>query len=331
VRRDLRISWFVGSGRVRSGPHPATGAAGDAVAAGPCPKAEGEDREQKVAENPELPRKLTPKEQEERHRAFMERLMWTPGQITVTPPAEKAPEQLETAEGVVMDHPWLNEDGSWFVASELVRRHPEMRIVQVHPSGGRSDRLWVGDWASDDVSDFSATWSLNRWEAGAIHIADGELFSSTPWQDFARTRHPLELVADLERAVGMPAVEAAQPTTRRSLTYRLISHIVTSTVRTRHPVTCRSLYVDTSGYGGGLDVPQHFERHVPSDLLDADGGVTRKAYRFWALSRDDHEIALLADDARGWTGSAEVNLMAVYRTERRLAAVVRALFGRDLV
>lgn len=32
---------------------------------------------------------------------------------------------------------------SWFVASELLRRHPSMTLIETHPGGGQNDCLSV--------------------------------------------------------------------------------------------------------------------------------------------------------------------------------------------
>ena len=60
-------------------------------------------------------------------------------------------------------HPSVVDAASWKVATLLVRRHPELEVIRMHPSGGQADALSV-------VSPHSEIAQLNR--VGAIHFQE---------------------------------------------------------------------------------------------------------------------------------------------------------------
>lgn len=80
---------------------------------------------------------------------------------------------------------------SWWVASELIRRHPQLELIETHPGGGQYDCLSV--LSADGAHKLHI--DLNR--RGRMHIHSG-----TPtWFDSARwdIRYPVEWSTELNQ------------------------------------------------------------------------------------------------------------------------------------
>ncbi|RPF21474.1 hypothetical protein [Myceligenerans xiligouense] len=228
---------------------------------------------------------------------------------------------------------WWAEAASWMVASELVRRHPEMRIIQVHPSGGQSDRLWIGQWRTKSPeSDFEPFWSLNRSPGGAIHARDPArglvTFSATPWLDMLQADGPNLFVDALERAAGNVCGPHRQDPSPRTLTYALISHLMASALFDERSVRCRSMFVDTSGYGGGLDVPDGFMGRLP-DLGEVEDRVPHVVYGYWVLERGGETVAVVRDTGYVWLRSGQIDIAAEYSRRYRIEDVAAALISEQ--
>ncbi len=228
---------------------------------------------------------------------------------------------------------WWTEAASWMLASALVRRHGNLSVIQVHPSGGQSDRLWIGSWRIDNESArFVEIWSLNRALGGAIHLGETTLrpgtFSDTPWNDLLETERPVQFVDALEAAAGrIPS--PTRDMTARGLTYDVISSLITRTRFDEHPIRCRSLYLDSAG-GSGLDIPEQFAQYLPAFTEDGPypGLPPLAVYEYWVLELDNEAIAVLHDAGQAWGSSGPIDVMAEYRRRRRLDDVVSALINR---
>lgn len=220
---------------------------------------------------------------------------------------------------------WWAHAASWVVATELARRHSHTSIVQVHVPSGMADRLWVGRWHPEKELDFTVLWSLDR-AGGAAHTGPNLItFSDDPWTHLIRSGDPFDMIAELERAVGYRPVARARPTTPRTLTYRLISHVMSATAVTRRPVRCRNVVIDSS-MGSVVDIPDAFTHQLPADALDHEA-IRPDHYRYWVLERDGRALALVSDRGRGWSARGELDLVAEYRSSRSIAMTATALLG----
>lgn len=195
------------------------------------------------------------------------------------------------------------EAASWRLASELVRRHPELRILRTHPTGGMYDCLTIVDGANGSGVDIQ----LNR--NGRIHILGtastrpGVVWEPTEWFEYMSS-DPREFLGRLERAAGLPAPPQVPASPPRSLTYRVLAAVAVTSFMTVHPIEIESGYIDASGEGGShrnadLDlfaaIPTELRRPKPEDVL----GVAE--YRFWIVERRGVPIvAIEQDSATSW-------------------------------
>src|SRR5262249_49627678 len=117
---------------------------------------------------------------------------------------------------------------SWYVASELVRRHPNLRITETHPGGGEYDCL------SLHQPDGYGVVHLNR--AGRMHVARPRTpgFQPISWTatlSFSAngdlSHHDVHPVVEtLEHAAGLSTPHSMPPLVPATLTYRVIARVL---------------------------------------------------------------------------------------------------------
>jgi hypothetical protein len=188
---------------------------------------------------------------------------------------------------------------SWWIASELVRRHPRLRLIETHPGGGQHDCLTLVEGRSADPDTLVV---LNR--AGSIHVLNGacEPFS---WGTVFAAGGGHHIVGRIEAAADLHPTAPAPPTGPTALTYRILARILTSLVDDRHAWDARNGQIDSSGYGGGHRSELGRFPSVLEALCDVrpDDIFHEPSYRFWILLRDADPIAVLdTDGRRNWSG-----------------------------
>lgn len=176
---------------------------------------------------------------------------------------------------------------SWWIASELLRRHPDLGLIETHPGGGTYDCLTVVEWAAQP----SRRVDLNR--NGSIHVAgSGGAFS---WADERGRRDRHWALKTIERAAGLDAPTKTPAATPRSLIFRFCYRVVLSALNTRDTWDVRCARIDSSGdvfSNGDVDgfpTAAQSARSVRNDDPYGDG-----LYRFWKVLRAG-EVVLLAD------------------------------------
>ncbi|WP_125772737.1 hypothetical protein [Antribacter gilvus] len=218
---------------------------------------------------------------------------------------------------------WWVEHASWFLATELVRRHPACSVVHVRSADGQSDRIWIGGWtgaASSPV--FVQRWALDRL-GGTLHVGrEMRLVATEPWFEIVRD-DPTALVDLLEEAAGFPVTVDPRPPSARTLTYQVICRLQAVTVMTPDRIVGRSVVVDEAGTGR-LDAPAEYQGVIAAL---APGGAPAEAYRFWVLEQRGRPAALLHDSGLAWIGGAQHDLAALFHAHGRLHPVVHAVFG----
>lgn len=218
---------------------------------------------------------------------------------------------------------------SWWIASEIVRRHPELRIVETHPGGGQYDCLTL---AAGTHANPSSLIDLNR--VGSIHVHTDSSFEALRWNEVLTARGGHDVVRAVESAAGLTAPRQAPATGPRTLIYRLLARTLTSLVDDRHAWDARSGQVDSSGYGGGArpeleqfpSVVEELRSVHPDDLFGLP------AYRFWILLRGQDPLAVLDTDGHAhFTDRPPHDLLPVYRRcGRSLMATLGAAIGHLL-
>lgn len=221
------------------------------------------------------------------------------------------------------------EAASWRLASELVRRHPQLRILRTHPGGGMYDVLVI--LASEDDSGFRI--DLNR--NGRIHIlgsASGRTGADqepVEWSDYLCS-DPRDFLVRLERAAGLTSPPNVPSSTPRSLTYRVLAAVAATGFMTVHPIVIASGYIDSSGSGGSyrnpdLDVFDVLPAELRQPAADDLHGVPE--YRFWIVERDGApRVVVEQGSASAWClhRSDELDLVQEYRAASRDVSRVAA-------
>ncbi|WP_262103908.1 hypothetical protein [Arthrobacter sp. Marseille-P9274] len=190
-------------------------------------------------------------------------------------------------EGLSFSHRLIRPQ-SWWIATELCRRHPQFRIVETHPGGGMYDCLGL----HDDRVNVTAV-HLNR--NGSIHVGHGARPGSFGWAE-AFSRDSFEFIEHLEDLMGLKAPNSTSTTTARLLCYRVITNILLQSMNARKPWDAHCLeeaFCDDEG-------KKKFVTQFPGIELDTersdssylDGSIARH----WMLRRKDGRPELVLND-----------------------------------
>jgi hypothetical protein len=218
------------------------------------------------------------------------------------------------------------EAASWRLASELVRRHPNMtRVLRTHPGGGQYDCLTITTPTAQ-----GGTIQLNRHGTIQVHERfDGrpvEGWEPAEWDDYLRAA-PREFLDRLERASGLTRPANVPSSVPMTLTCRVLAALASTAVKSVHGIEIQPGYIDTSGYGGGPNETLDTFRAIPDDLRRTQDGdlFDEPGYRFWIVMRNDVPIlAFEQNKGMAWTPHHPegLDLMASYRRSRRNLLVV---------
>jgi hypothetical protein len=216
---------------------------------------------------------------------------------------------------------------SWWIATELVRRNPQLRILELHPGGGQYETLGIFDtFAEEEIIHMIRS-------GGRIHFMKAPDTEPIEWSEvFSSSPHVM--VERIERLGGLTPPAQTPPTERHVLTYRLIATILAQMVNAKATWDARSAFVDTAGYGGGTvetvfdDFPSAARRRETAGRVAVLGNA---AYAFWSLNRNEEAVAVL--DEWGWLhhrkNTQAVDLMQIYKASGRslTASVGQSLGG----
>ncbi|MBG6058950.1 hypothetical protein RCH16_002051 [Cryobacterium sp. MP_M5] len=221
----------------------------------------------------------------------------------------------------------------WWIASELVRRHPHLRISGVEVDDGA--RLLI---VHDEQNAMSIQWDL---VGGCKFLVNG-VVNKISWIEMMAALNPHDIVRRIEVATGLGIPKTPPVTTKRALTYRLIASALATATNDRqgwYAVPAPMLH-DEDPAEPGCDYFRGFpstvearSRYVAMTLEEFDAG-DRSVYffqPFWALLRDLDPVAIF--DAAGviHTVRGSTELMPVYeRTHRTLSIATVQVLGAYL-
>jgi hypothetical protein len=218
------------------------------------------------------------------------------------------------------------EAASWRLASELVRRHPRTtRVLHTHPGGGQYDCLTITSPAGT-----GAAVQLNRNGTIQVHSRfDGQIdecWEPTHWDEYLRA-DPRDFLDRLERACGLPRPSHVPPAEPRTLTYRVLSALAATAVKSVHPIRIDSGYFDSSGGGSGPNPAIDSFPSIPRRLLRPldDDPFGEPGYRFWVVLRDRVPIlAFEQEEGTAWTQhhNEGIDLMDLYALSGRSLPIV---------
>lgn len=212
---------------------------------------------------------------------------------------------------------------SWWIASELCRRHPGRRVYEWHPAGGQYDmlRVWGPGMRTQDQS--RVLCDLNR--NGTIHLSDEERLQ---WAEVFAAESPHEIVKRIEQAKGRMLQTKAPATTATSLIYRLAAQLLAVRINDRVRWDVRMEFGDSSGSTGsdangfvdGFPSAQRALEQASERLTAYDVGE-----HFWGVLRGGECVAVLDDAGVAHTQSGALDLMPLYKKRHRLDDVVTAV------
>jgi len=196
----------------------------------------------------------------------------------------------------------------WWIASELVRRHPHLRISGMEVDEG--DRLLI---VHDEQDGLSIQWDL---VGGCKYLVNG-VVNSISWIEMMAALSPHETLKRIEVATGLGVPKATPATTPRALAYRLIASALTSAVDDRHEwyaVPATMLKGETCDYFNELPTAVA-ARTAYEDAAEKELETGRGVYffqPFWAVLRDLEPIAILDVAGFAHTIVGAMPLMPLY-------------------
>lgn len=214
---------------------------------------------------------------------------------------------------------------SWWVASELLRRHPELQLVETHPSGGLYDCLTIiGERGTHELHI-----DLNRVGRMHVHTPMASKFDRTRWG----IEHPVEwsterdqtdrrLIARfLEDAVGLAAPTQTPVTTPKSLAFRAIYQLLLFALNEEAEWDARNAQLDSADMMSDYKLPYFDNIKTAQDALHrgkSHSGQAISRYDFWGMLRDDRCLGLFQTDGTLHLPDRDpVSLMSVYNANKR--------------
>jgi hypothetical protein len=218
---------------------------------------------------------------------------------------------------------------AWWMAAELVRRHPALlRVIETHPGGGQYDCLSLYHRQSDAlVANFNLT--------GSIHVPgwSANVRNDPPtWADvLASEDRRGDLILPIERCAGLQTPKETPATTEQSVGIRLLARFAALAAFSARCWSLRNAYNDNSGMGSGV---QSWATAIAGPKYERlEGDLLRTPhYRYWFVLDQHGKPATAIDVDRGlaWCSGKpgeEFNLMKLYRArgshlDATLAAVL---------
>ncbi len=218
----------------------------------------------------------------------------------------------------------------WWIASELVRRHPHLRISGVEVDEG--NRLVL---VHDEQDGMSIQWDL---VGGCKFLINGQV-QKISWIEMMAALSPHETVKRIEVAAGLGIPQATPVTTPKSLTYRVIASALATAVDDRHewyavpapmthdegPDNPGCAYFD--GFPSALEARAAYTLAIDAELAETNRGI-HFFQPFWALLRDLEPIAIFDSAGVIHTIMGAAELMPLYeQIDRKLSLTTARVLG----
>ncbi|GAA1276086.1 hypothetical protein GCM10009609_43850 [Pseudonocardia aurantiaca] len=217
---------------------------------------------------------------------------------------------------------------SWWIASEIVRRHPELRLIETHPGGGLYDCLTIVGPGPHPASLIQ----LNR--QGRIHVSARAEFEPIEWQEVLRSADAHDVVRRLEAGAGFRSPTTTPASTPAVLGYRVISRVLSSLVNDKRQWDARNGQLDSAdgAFEPNPQLQQFPTVREAASQRRADDILGQPHYRFWVLSGDAEPLAVVdSDGGLHLRDRPHVRLPRLYRESgRSLTALIASVFGSFL-
>ncbi|WP_127817835.1 TY-Chap2 family putative peptide chaperone [Microbacterium sp. CPCC 204701] len=221
---------------------------------------------------------------------------------------------------------------SWWIASELVRRHPDLMVYEMHPGGGQYDVLCVAmpDQFSPNPRHQGPRVMLNRVGTIQVHTGEEAAVVVSDWSGALEVPNPHTVIKRLESVTGWGAPPSAPATTEKSLVYRFFASALTMLLNDRHQWDVRNEFLDSSDYAS----PRGLIDKFPAAIADSVGiprlGIHGEPQsHYWALLRGNQTVAMVSMEGRVYfAGTTPRDLMADYdKAGRRLIPMTTELLN----
>jgi len=194
---------------------------------------------------------------------------------------------------------------AWWIAAEMIRRHPEeLRVIESHPGGGQYDCLSLYRRGSEDalVAHLNleghitpVSWFAEPGDPGNSGVADARLNWLEVLAAEDRRRYVIEA---LEGACGLASPHRTPSTVTTSIGPRLIARFASTAAFTSRTWHIRNAVHDSSGLTSGVnawarDIAGPGFEPSKSDLLGDPH------YRYWFVLDSECAAAAVVDVDRG--------------------------------
>jgi hypothetical protein len=205
---------------------------------------------------------------------------------------------------------------SWWIASELCRRHSRLSAFPAVHADGHYYGPQVADLLRPDVP----TVFFNQ--GGRIHFLGlGHDVEPITWPEVFAASGPHELVKRIEVTLGL-STGPADATTARSIGFRVVSALLTRSINDRRPwdvvISFRS---DWGTVFAASELESFPTLSIRSGLSDED--LVDRFRRILIMTRGGEPVLVLDEDGRAHLRTGEpVDLFALYKLRRRLDDVL---------
>lgn len=124
---------------------------------------------------------------------------------------------------------------TWWIASELVRRHPHLRIATV-----QTPELAQLVIVHDEPDGYRVQFDL----VGGAKFMVGDVLHSISWVEMMAAAGPHDIVKRIERDSGLGVPKATPESTPRALVYRVIAAALAVGVDDRHDWYAEEVAID---------------------------------------------------------------------------------------
>lgn len=214
---------------------------------------------------------------------------------------------------------------SWWVASELTRRQPDLGLIETHPGGGTYDCLSIIRWCPqpDPFID------LNR--NGSLHVHPDHIGALT-WTEESQAEDRRFAVRRLEELAELPAPAKTPRTTPQTLTHRLVYQLLLLGLNDRRPWHIRNARVDSSAEFSGTGALTGFRSAERSCESRFDDPLRDPLYRFWKISVGSEVVVVLDIDGQAhFSNGTSQDLYATFNEEDRSIEAVAVGLRRHIL
>ena len=210
---------------------------------------------------------------------------------------------------------------AWWIASELVRRYPKLKISQAHdPVAGEA--LTV---RRKGRGEFAFVLSV----AHGVELFGCVPFQPIPWEEVLMQESPHGITRRIQDTTEWGFPERAAGATGETLVFRVIAQILTMTVDERSDWYVRAAVPET--YGLPTDKLVNFsgfvtaQKEVLAKLSDGDPvGVPAVLDGYWGFYRDVDLVGIFSPEGIFHVRDGGMDLMAGYIASNRSIHVTPA-------